>query len=204
MAKVNVRQPLSLRVGGGHGTLRDRDGKCATRPPTSPAPRTWSQSADEGDGLQSVLQLPSPGPCYLPSKSAHEGFPGARSGALENVCRLQYSLGKAHGQDLLQHLYEAIKHFVKQRTSKLSDKIQRITESGQWWGVVGGPGVPPEYDCQWRPHQGGASSIQALGCGYNLTNLKSGTRSASGWEEDKRTELGHSSCTRLSKYLQGR
>ena len=90
-----------------------------------------------------------------------------------------------------QHLYEAIKTLRKtSNIKKLSDKIKRIHRI---WDSGGGVVVVQVFQntIAVEAFTREALMIQSLGCD-NLTNLKAGDfyGVASGWEADKRTELG--------------
>ena len=102
-----------------------------------------------------------------------------------------FYVGKGSRSRPFQHLYEAIKTFRKTANiKKLSDKIKRIHRI---WDRGGGVVVVQVFQntIAVEAFTREALMIQALGCD-NLTNLKSGDfyGAASGWEEDKRTELG--------------
>ena len=102
-----------------------------------------------------------------------------------------FYVGKGSRSRPFQHLYEAIKTFRKtSNIKKLSDKIKRIHRI---WDSGGGVVVVQMFQntIAVEAFTREALMIQALGCD-NLTNLKAGDfyGTASGWEEDKRTELG--------------
>ena len=102
-----------------------------------------------------------------------------------------FYVGKGSRSRPFQHLYEAIKTFRKtSNIKKLSDKIKRIHRI---WDSGGGVVVVQVFQntIAVEAFTREALMIQALGCD-NLTNLKAGDfyGAASGWEEDKRTELG--------------